>query len=65
MDNHKNYDSSPCSMARTFVAHRLAKEDEAIRAAQDEDLRYWQKQAALEFEATFGAAKNDGELQYE
>jgi hypothetical protein len=52
-------------MASTFVTHRLAEEDKAIHAAQDEDLGYWQKQAALEFEATFGPAENDGELQYE
>jgi hypothetical protein len=52
-------------MASTFVARRLAKEDEAIRAAQDEDLGYWQRQAAMEFKATFGPAENDGELQYE
>jgi hypothetical protein len=64
-DTHKNYDSSPCSMASTFVARRLAKEDELLRAAQDEDLGYWQKQAAVEFEAMFGPAENDGELQYE
>jgi hypothetical protein len=64
-DNHKNYDSSPCSMASTFVAHRLAKEDEAIHATQDKDLGYWQRQATVEFEAMFGPAENDGELQYE
>jgi hypothetical protein len=52
-------------MVSTFVARRLAKEDKAIRAAQDEDLGYWQRQAAVEFEAMFGPAKNDGELQYE
>jgi hypothetical protein len=52
-------------MASTFVARRLAKEDEAIHAAQNEDLGYWQQQAAMEFEATFGPAENDGELQYE
>jgi hypothetical protein len=64
-DTHKNYDSSPCSMASTFVARRLAKEDELLHAAQDEDLGYWQKQAAVEFDAMFGPAENDGELQYE
>jgi hypothetical protein len=52
-------------MASTFVARRLAKEDELLRAAQDEDLGYWQKQAAVEFEAMFGPVENDGELQYE
>jgi hypothetical protein len=52
-------------MASAFVAHRLAKEDEAIHFTRDEDLGYWQRQAGLEFEATFGLAENDGELQYE
>jgi hypothetical protein len=52
-------------MASTFVARRLAKEDEAIRTAQDEDLGYWQRQATVEFEAMFGPAENNGELQYE
>jgi hypothetical protein len=52
-------------MASTFVAHRLAEEDKAIRAAQDEDLGYWQKQAGVKFKAMFGPAENDGELQYE
>ena len=52
-------------MVSTFVARHLAKEDKALRATQDEDLGYWQKQAALEFEATFGPAENDGKLQYE
>jgi hypothetical protein len=31
VDNHKNYDSSPCTMASTFVACHLAEEDKAIR----------------------------------
>jgi hypothetical protein len=52
-------------MASTFVMHHLAEEDKAIRTAQDEDLGYWQKQAALEFKVTFGPAENNGELQYE
>jgi hypothetical protein len=52
-------------MASIFVACHLAEEDKAIGAAQDEDLGYWQKQAAVEFEAMFGPAENDGELQYE
>jgi hypothetical protein len=52
-------------MASSFVARCLAKEDEALRAAQDEDLGYWQRQAAGEFEAMFGPAENNGELQYE
>jgi hypothetical protein len=57
-DNHKNYDSAPCTMASTFVAHHLKDEDKAIHAAQDEDLGYWQKQAAMEFDAMFGPAEN-------
>jgi hypothetical protein len=65
MDNHKNYNSSPCTMASIFVTCHLAEEDQAICTAQDEDLGYWQKQAAVEFEAMFGPAENDGELQYE
>jgi hypothetical protein len=63
-DNHKNYDSAPCTMASTFVAQCLENEDKAICAAQDKDLGYWQKQAAVEFKALFGPAENDGELQY-
>jgi hypothetical protein len=43
----------------------LAEEDKALCATQDEDLGYWQKQAAMEFEARFRPAENDGKLQYE
>jgi hypothetical protein len=30
-------------MASTFITRYLENEDKAIRAAQDEDLGYWQK----------------------
>jgi hypothetical protein len=49
-------------MVSTFIAHHLEDEDKAICATQDEDLRYWQKQAAVEFEALFGPIENDSKL---
>jgi hypothetical protein len=61
-NNHKNYNFSPCTIASTFIARRLADEDKALCATQDEDLGYWQKQVAIEFEAMFGPAENNREL---
>jgi hypothetical protein len=52
-------------MASAFIAHCLEEEDKALHAAQDEDLGYWQKLVAVEFEAMFGPAENNRELQYE
>jgi hypothetical protein len=52
-------------MASTFVACCLEDKDRASHATQDEDLGYWQKQAAVEFDALFGSTENDSELQYE